>query len=415
MQGTADAHGKPPGDEELRIAKEKMGWPTEPHFYVPDDVLAFYRQAIERGAAQEDRWQETLKRYKSKHPHQANEFERRIQGKLPDNWQDQLPVFPSDAKGMGSRSASGKVLNAVANVLPELMGGSADLTPSNNTWIKGGHDFQADSPDGRYIRFGVREHAMGAILNGLAVHSGIMPYGASFLVFTDYARPAIRLSALMGLPVKWIFTHDSIGVGEDGPTHQPIEHIASLRAIPNLVDIRPADANEVAEAWRVAILSKDKPVLMALSRQNLPTLDREALNPASGLSKGAYVLKDFGTEKPQLILIASGSEVSLIVEAAQKLAQDGLTVRVVSMPSWFLFTAQSQDYRDSVLLPNVKQRLAVEAGTSFGWERWVGCEGKMIGIDRFGESGPAQDVFKELGLTVEAVYEAAKGMLNHGR
>jgi transketolase len=299
----------------------------------------------------------------------------------------------------------------VANVLPELMGGSADLTPSNNTWIKGGHDFQADSPDGRYLRFGVREHAMGAILNGLAVHRGIMPYGASFLVFTDYARPAIRLSALMGLPVKWIFTHDSIGVGEDGPTHQPVEHMASLRAIPGLIDIRPADANEVTEAWRVAILSKDAPVLIALSRQNLPTLDREQLNPASGLQKGAYVLKDFGKGKPDLILMATGSEVSLAIEAAQKLAEKGQNVRVVSMPSWALFESQPQAYRDSVLLPDVKKRVAVEAGVSFGWERWVGCEGKIIGIDRFGESGPYKDVFRELGLTVEAVFKAAKELL----
>ena len=410
LQDTADAHGKPPGDEELNAAKEKMGWPTEPRFYVPDDVLAFYRQAIDKGADLENNWNKLLNHFKTKQPQLGNDFERRMKGELPENWEAQLPVFPADPKGMGSRVASGNVLNAIANVLPELMGGSADLTPSNNTWIKGGHDFQADSPDGRYIRFGVREHAMGAILNGLAVHKGVMPYGASFLVFTDYARPAIRLSALMGLPVKWIFTHDLIGVGEDGPTHQPVEHMASLRAIPNLIDIRPADANEVTEAWRVAVLSKNKPVLMALSRQNLPTFDRNVFNSASGLSKGAYVLKDYGSGKPQLILIATGSEVSLIVEVAQKLANDGVNVRVVSMPSWSLFESQDQSYRDTVLIPEVKRRVAVEAGVSLGWHKWVG-DGKIIGIDRFGESGPYEDVYKALGLTVDVIYKAANQLL----
>lgn len=410
LQDTADAHGKPPGDEELNAAKEKMGWPTERRFYVPDEVLAFYRLLINKGADFEKEWNKTLEQFKTKHPQLCSEFERIIKGELPENWEEQLPVFPADDKGMGSRVASGKVLNAIANVLPELMGGSADLTPSNNTWIKGGHDFQADSPDGRYIRFGVREHAMGSILNGLAVHQGIMPYGASFLVFTDYARPAIRLSALMGLPVKWIFTHDSIGVGEDGPTHQPVEHMASLRAIPNLIDIRPADANEVTEAWRVAVLSKNKPVLMALSRQNLPTFDRSVFNSASGLSKGAYILKDYGAEKPELILIATGSEVTLIIEAAKKLADEGVNVRVVSMPSWFLFERQDQSYRDTVLPPEVKNRVAVEAGVSLGWSKWVG-EGKIIGIDRFGESGPYNAVYDTLGLTVESIVQASKDLL----
>lgn len=411
LQDTADAHGKPPGDEELNAAKEKMGWPTEPRFYVPDDVLAFYRQAVDNGADFENNWNNTVEEFKSKNPLLGKEFERRINGLLPEKWEDQLPVFPADKKGMGSRVASGKVLNALANDLPELMGGSADLTPSNNTWIKGGHDFQADSPDGRYIRFGVREHAMGAILNGLAVHQGVMPYGASFLVFTDYARPAIRLSALMGLPVKWIFTHDSIGLGEDGPTHQPIEHLASLRAIPNLIDIRPADANEVTEAWRVAVLSKNKPVLMALSRQNLPTFNRDEFNSASGLSKGAYILKDYGSGMPKLILLATGSEVELIVAAAQKLADDGVNVRVVSMPSWSLFEAQDQSYRDSVLPPEIKNRVAVEAAASLGWHKWVG-QGKIIAIDRFGESGPYEEVYEELGLTVDTIYKAARELID---
>jgi transketolase len=340
----------------------------------------------------------------------TTEFLRRMSGLLPDDWQEDLPVFNADPKGMGSRVASGKVINALASKLPELVGGSADLTPSNNTWIDGDSDFQANNPGGRYLHFGVREHAMGAILNGIALHKGFIPYGASFLVFTDYVRPSIRLSALSHIPVKWIFTHDSIGVGEDGPTHQPVEHLASLRAMPGLVDLRPADANEVAVAWKVAIQTNDKPVLMALSRQNLPTLDRQFFNSAEGLTRGAYVLKDYGSEKPDLILIASGSEIALVVKAAEALVEKGQNVRVVSMPSWYLFEQQDQNYKDSVLPPDVKNRISVEAGSGFGWERWVGDSGKIIGLNRFGESGKFEEIYPHLGFSVENIVKIALEM-----
>ncbi len=406
-QDTPDAHGKPPGDTELNGAKEKLGWPIEPRFYVPDEVLTFYRRAVSNGEELEAAWNQNLDSYQQLHPVLGNEFVRRINGELPPHWEESLPVFETDQKGMGSRVASGKVINALAPVLPELIGGSADLTPSNNTWIDGEHGFQPNNPQGRYIHYGVREHAMGAILNGLALHHGVRPYGASFLVFTDYVRPAIRLSALMKIPVIWVFTHDSIGVGEDGPTHQPVEHMASLRVIPNLVDFRPADANEVSEAWRFAINSKDVPVLMALSRQNLPTIDRTMFNSAQGLTKGAYILRDYGHEKPEIILMASGSEVPLIVEAAEKLNQAGKNVRVVSFPSWRLFEQQPKSYRDQVLLPEVKNRIAVEAGVSFGWHRWVGEGGCVMGVDSFGESGKYTQVYEHFGLTVENIVKTA--------
>ncbi|HSM24520.1 MAG TPA: transketolase, partial [Anaerolineaceae bacterium] len=407
MENTADAHGKPPGEKELAAAKENAGWPIEPKFYVPDEVLAFYRKAVENGATLEGDWNKILENYREKSPEITNEFLRRMRGELPDGWVENLPIFATDPKGMGSRVASGKVINALAPLVPELMGGSADLTPSNNTWINGETDFQSGRESGRNLHFGVREHAMGSILNGLALHKGFIPFGASFLVFTDYVRPAIRLSALSHIPVKWIFTHDSIGVGEDGPTHQPVEHLASLRAIPGLVDLRPADANEVTEAWKVSLMTTDKPTIMALSRQNLPTLDRDKLNSARGLENGAYVLNDFGDGKPEIILIASGSEVSLVVKAAEALVNKGMNVRVVSMPSWYLYEHQDQQYKDSVLLPDVKNRIAVEAGSPFGWEKWVGDKGAIIGLDRFGESGKFEDIYPHLGFTVENIVQTA--------
>lgn len=411
-QNTAEAHGKPPGEVELRGAKLNENWPLEPKFYVPDDVLAFYRQAITRGEELENNWNKTLASYQKENPELTKEFLRRMVGLLPDGWQKDLPVFPADKKGMGSRVASGKVINALAGKLPELMGGSADLTPSNDTWINGDTDFQPGHREGRYLHFGVREHAMGAILNGLATHKGIIPYGASFLVFSDYVRPAIRLSALSGYPVKWIFTHDSIGVGEDGPTHQPVEQLASLRAMPNLVDLRPADANEVVQAWKIAIETKDKPVLLVFSRQNLPTLDRDYFNSAEGTLKGAYVLKDYGEKAPELILISTGSEVSLAVAAAEKLHESGLSVRVVSMPSWYIFEHQDQGYQDSVLPPKISKRISVEAGAKFGWEKWVGQNGKIIGMNRFGESGKFEDIYPHLGFSVENIVNTALEMFN---
>lgn len=411
VQDTAEAHGKPPGDKELDAAKENMGWPIEPRFYIPSDVLDLFREAVVNGESEEKAWQETLSDYSEKYPGRANEFKRRINSVLPENWDLDLPVFETDTKGMGSRVASGKLIFELSKRLPELMGGSADLTPSNDTTMANTSDFQFHNRIGRYIHFGVREHAMGAILNGMSVHKGLIPFGASFLVFTDYARPAIRLSALSKYPVKWIFTHDSIGLGEDGPTHQPVEHLASLRAMPGLIDMRPADANEVREAWKIAIKTNDHPILMALSRQNLPTLDRTIFNSAEGFQKGAYILKDFGENAPEIILMASGSEVSLIIEAAEKLADEGFSIRVVSFPSWYLFQKQENSYKEKVLPKNIKKRVAVEAAASFGWERWVGYEGKIIAIDRFGESGKYKEVYEELGITADHVYRVVKDLV----
>ena len=348
--------------------------------------------------------------YREAYPELAAEFERRVRGDLPKGWETALPKFPTDEKGMATRAASGKVLNALAESLPELMGGSADLAPSNKTWISKESAFQAESPEGRNMHFGVREHAMGAIVNGMAVHGGLIPYGGTFLVFSDYMRGAIRVSALSEYPSIWIFTHDSIGVGEDGPTHQPVEHLGSLRIIPNLVTIRPADANETVQAWRFAVKHK-KPVAMILSRQKLPTIDREVYTDAEELKRGAYVLADIGKGEPNLILMASGSEVSLILKAASILAAEGVNVRVVSFPSWELFTDQDPDYQESVLPSGIKNRLAVEAGSSMGWDRWVGDRGHVIGIDRFGASAPGDRVMEEFGFSVANVVREAVVLL----
>ncbi len=344
-QDTEKAHGEPPGEEELDGAKRKLGWPIEPRFYVPEDVLAFFREAVPRGVKAEVEWDEQFDKYRREFPMEADELTRRLGGDLPVGWGEGLPVFDADPKGMASRAASGKVLNVLAGRLPELMGGSADLAPSNLTWINGSLAFQKDSPQGRNFHFGVREHAMGGIVNGMAVSGGVIPYGGTFLVFSDYMRPAIRLSALSHYPSIWVYTHDSIGLGEDGPTHQPVEHLAALRAIPNLVTIRPADANEVREAWKVAIARRDGPTALVFSRQAMPTLDRKVYGPAEGLQRGAYVLADLGNVKPELILMASGSEVGLIVEAGARLAKTGISVRLVSFPCWELFEAQGNFYR----------------------------------------------------------------------
>jgi len=334
-----------------------------------------------------------------------------LERKLPENWQDKLVEFPADEKGMASRVSSGKVINLLADILPELVGGSADLAPSNMTWINKSDAFSSDTPEGRNIHFGVREHAMGAITNGIYAHGGLIPYCATFLVFSDYVRPAVRISALSKMGSIWVFTHDSIGVGEDGPTHQPIEHLTSLRMIPGLTVFRPADANEVLEAWKYAVKNRQKPTVFALSRQNLPTLDRTVYTPASETQKGAYVLADYGDQDPELILMASGSEVSLILRAAELLAAEGVNVRVVSFPSWELFEAQDQVYKDLVLLPSVKSRIAVEAGLTLGWQKWVGQEGLVIGIDRFGKSAPGDTLMKEFGFTVANVVDKALTLL----
>ncbi len=410
-QDTAAAHGAPPGEEELNGAKEKLGWPIEPRFFVPDDVLAHFRETVERGTQQENEWNASFAAYKAAFPKAASQLESRLAGKLPAGWDKDLPVFPADPKGAATRKSSGKVINVLAAALPALMGGSADLAPSNNTLIAGSPDFQADTPEGRNLRFGVREHAMGAIINGMCYHKGFIPYCATFMTFTDYLRPAMRLAALSELPTIWVMTHDSIFLGEDGPTHQPVEHLAALRAIPNLNVIRPADANETVEAWKVAIESKSTPTMLALSRQNVPTLDREVYASADGLSKGAYVLKDFGSGTPDLILMASGSEVGLITAAGEALAAEGIHVRLVSFPCWKLFAAQDAAYQESVLPKAVTKRLAVEAGVSLGWERWIGHEGGMISIERFGASAPANVLAEKFGFTADNVIAHAKKLL----
>jgi len=410
-QDTAKAHGEPPGDQELNGAKEKLGWPLEPRFFVPEDIQAHFRGSVDKGEKLEAEWNRLVKTYAKSFPELASELTRRLEGRLSDGWDSGLPEYPADEKGMATRISSGKVLNALAGRLPELTGGSADLAPSNKTWIDGEPSFQPESRQGRNMHFGVREHGMGAVVNGMAVHGGVIPYGGTFLVFSDYMRPAIRLSALSHYGSIWVFTHDSIGVGEDGPTHQPIEHVAALRAIPNLVVIRPADANEVCEAWKLAISRRDGPTTLALTRQDLPTMDRTIFNPASGLQRGAYVLADIGDKKPELILMASGSEVPLILRAGMTLVSEGVSVRLVSFPSWELFAAQDQEYRDSVLLPDVKARLAVEAGISQGWEKWVGDKGAMLTVDRYGSSAPYKIMFEKYGFTVENVVTLARQLL----
>ncbi len=410
-QDTAECHGAPAGEEELRGAKQRMGWPTEPPFYVPDDVLAHFRSAVNRGKQLEGEWTELMGRYRAQYPELAKELDRRLTGCLPDGWNMGLPQFSVDPKGLSTRVASGKVLNLLAQRLPELVGGSADLTESNRTWIESSKAFQRDCREGRNIHFGVREHAMAACINGMAVHGGLMPYCGTFLVFSDYMRPSIRLSAMSHYPSIWLFTHDSIGLGEDGPTHQPIEQLASLRAIPNLVVIRPADANEVTTAWAVAVSRRNGPTVIVLTRQNVPILDRTTLASADGLQRGAYVLADIGGSPPKIILMASGSEVELILRAGQSLAKDGVPTRVVSFPSWELFEQQDISYRESVFPASVTARLAVEAGVSMGWDRWVGCDGDIISIDTFGASAPYKTLFDKYGFNLEHVLARARRLI----
>jgi transketolase len=388
-----------------------MDWPLDPDFYIPEDVAALYIGAIAKGKAIESEWKKALEEYKKEFPELASDFERIFSGKLPRGWDADLVEFPADEKGIATRAASGKVINAIAPNLPDLIGGSADLEPSNKTWIDGSPAFQADSPQGRNFHFGVREHGMASIVNGMALYPGIIPYGGTFLVFSDYMRGALRLSALSHYPSIWIFTHDSIGVGEDGPTHQPVEHIAALRSIPGLLTIRPCDANETLETWRVAITRRDGPTALLLSRQGLPILDRIEFSKASELAKGAYILADLGEEDPEIILMASGSEVSLIIGAGKELAAKGHAVRLVSFPSWELFESQSEAYKASVFPTSISARLAVEAGVSMGWQKYVGDQGKVIAVDKFGASAPAIKVFAEYGFTIENVVNQALSIL----
>ncbi len=418
-----EAHGSPLGADEVRLTKQRLGWPTEPPFLIPHAALDHMRRALARGQSAEAAWSQRMQVYALALPDLAAELQCSLRGELPSGWDADIPVFPADAKGMATRAASGKVMNAMASRLPALTGGSADLDTSTKTALNGLGDFNPPSTDaddtqgsngggwshaGRNLHFGVREHAMGAIVNGLAAHGGFIPYGATFLIFCDYMRPAIRLAALMKLHVVHVFTHDSLAVGEDGPTHQPVEQLASLRAIPGLTVIRPADANETAVAWKVAVESRQRPVLLALTRQDVPTLDRSLFASAEGLRRGAYVLSDAGGQPPALILIASGSEVALIVAAAEQLRGEGIAVRCVSMPSWDLFDAQLQSYRDEVLPPSASARLAVELGVAQGWHRYVGERGDVLSVERFGASAPADILLREYGFTISNVVSRAR-------
>jgi transketolase len=411
-ENTASAHGEPPGEEELAGAKDKLGWPQKPWFFIPDEVREHFKYKNTHGITAYQEWQELLTAYKGKYPEGVAQLERRLSGELPQGWTDSLPIFDTDPKGMATRASSGQVINAIASTLPELFGGSADLTGSNKTDIKGEDSFSPTTRANRYIHYGVREHAMGAIMNGIALYGGFIPYGGTFLVFSDYMRPSMRLAALMKQRVIYVLTHDSIGLGEDGPTHQPIEHLAALRSIPNLTVIRPADANEVSFAWKAALEQKSGPTVLALSRQALPTYDREKFGYVEDTQKGAYILRDAPEGEPMAVLMASGSEVDIIVQAADVLVEKGIGVRLVSFPSWELFEAQTQEYRDKVLPPGLNLRVAIEAGISQGWRKWVGDEGTVIGIDHFGESAPFQELYKHFGLTVGAVVTAVETMIN---
>jgi transketolase len=406
--GTRKAHSDPPGEEAVRETKRNLGWPADKEFYVPDEVLAHYRQAIDRGAQLEQSWQNVVREYQEKHDELGRNWRSMMTGELPPDWESHLPSF-ADAKPMATRVASGEVINALAPHIPALIGGSADLGVSNNTDIKGGGDFEAGSYEGRILHFGVREHAMGATLTGMALNGGLIPFGGTFLTFSDYMKPAIRLAALSEVQVIYVFTHDSVGLGEDGPTHQPIEHLAALRAIPHLFLIRPADPAEVSEAWRIAILRKHAPTALALTRQKVPIIDRNLYAAASGLRQGGYVLAE-ATEPAQLILIATGSEVSLALEAREVLQNEGVPTRVVSLPCTELFEEQPEDYRNSVLPPSVTKRLAIEAGVRLGWDRYVGSEGDVISLDRFGASAPGEVALKNLGFNVENVLDHARAL-----
>jgi len=425
-QDSFEAHGSPLGVDEVRLTKENLGWPIEPPFYIPEQARGHFRQAVERGKLAETQWRDKLSTYARSFPELAKVLQQVMRGELPTEWDRDIPVFPADAKGLATRVAAGMVMNAVASRLPALIGGSADLNPSTHTALAELGDFEPGGMNGcdkqgavegvwdfaaRNLYFGVREHAMGAILNGLAAHGGTLPFGATFLIFSDYMRPPMRLAALMGLHVIYVFTHDSIALGQDGPTHQPVEQLAGLRAVPDLTVIRPGDANETAVAWRVALEAKDHPVALVLTRQDVATIDRSQFAAADGLRHGAYVLADALNGRPDVILIASGSEVGLIMAARQKLQDQKVYARVVSMPSWELFDAQPRSYREHVLLPSVRARLAVDAGASQGWHRYVGDRGDVLSVERFGASAPGDVVMREYGFTVANVCKRTLALL----
>ncbi len=410
-QDSPEAHGKALGVEEVKLTKKNYGWPPEPLFYVPDEALTEFRKCVDRGAKLESDWNREFEQYRTKHSAEAAEFTAMLKGELPAGWDSDLPRFtPKDE--LATRQSASQAQQAIAKKVWNLFGGAADLNESTFTDVKDGGSFEPGSWAGRNLHFGIREHGMCSILNGIALHGGFIPYGSSFMVFTDYCRPSIRLSALMGIQVIYVFTHDSIGVGEDGPTHQPIEHMTALRAIPNLTLIRPGDANEAAEAWRVAMTHKHGPVMLSLTRQKIPTLDRSAMAPAGELRRGAYVLTETKGRAPELILIATGSELHLAVGAKTELENRGHAIRVVSMPSFELFEAQDAAYCDAVLPPSIRKRLAIETAVPLGWYRWVGLDGDVLGMTRYGASGPSQKVLEYFGFTVENVVDRALKLLS---
>ena len=414
---TSAAHGEPLGEEEVRLAKRSYGWPEDAKFLVPDGVREHFHNGVgRRGRSLQEEWLAQFQRYKRSFPDLADEIERMQRRDLPADWDAKLPVFAADSKGLATRDSSGKVLNAIASHHPWLIGGAADLSPSTKTRLlfEGAGDLEADTPGGRNMHFGIREHAMGAVLNGLAL-SKVRAFGSGFLIFSDYMKPPIRLSALMELPVIYVFTHDSIGVGEDGPTHQPVEQLAALRSIPGLITLRPADANEAVEAWRVVIGLKHQPACLVLSRQPLPTLDRTRFAPANGVARGAYILADADGRYPSVILIGTGSEVTLCVEAYESLTREGIAARVISMPSWELFEQQDQAYRDSVLPPEVTARVSVEQGSVIGWDHYVGMNGAKIGMHTFGSSAPIKDLLTKFGFTPDKVVSTAKEQIAQSR
>jgi len=416
-QDTSAAHGAALGEDEVRLTKQNYGWPEDAKFYVPDGVYDHFRNGIgTRGRKLRDEWFSRVEEYRQKCPELADELYRMQHRQLPEGWDKNLPTFETDAKGLATRDSSGKVLNAIAPNVPWLIGGSADLAPSCKTYLTfdGADGLFADTPAGRNVHFGVREHAMASVLNGMALVK-VRPFGSTFLIFSDYARPAIRLSAMMELPVIYVFTHDSIGVGEDGPTHQPIEQLASLRSIPGLIVLRPADASEVVEAWRTTLQLHHEPAALVLTRQAVPTIDREKYGSASGLAKGAYILADAPDAKPDVLLLATGSEVALCLEAYERLQGEGIKARVVSMPSWELFDDQPQEYRDSVLPPDVTARVSVEQASTFGWAKYVGASGTSIGMRSFGASAPLKDLVHKFGFTADNVVEAAKKQVESSR
>jgi transketolase len=409
--GSEKAHGEPLGEEAIRATKEFLGWPTQEPFFIPKEALAHMRRAVDRGGELQAEWNARFAACRTAHPELAARLEDALEARLPEGWDAELPRFTADDKPIATRAASGKALGAIAKTVPWLLGGSADLAGSNNTLISGEGSYEPGNYAGRNLHFGVREHAMGSVMNGMALHGGVRPYGGTFLIFSDYMRPPIRLAALMEQPVIYVFTHDSVGLGEDGPTHQPVEQLSALRAIPGLVDLRPADAAETVEAWRFAMEHRDGPVFLALTRQAVPHLDRNLYAEASGLRRGAYVLADAEGERPDVLLMASGSEVAVALEARARLHGEGVQARVVSMPSWALFARQPREYQDEVLPPEVRARVSVEAASPMGWHRWVGMEGEIVAISHFGASAPAKTIFQELGFSAENVAAKARRAL----